>query len=180
MVPERDVIYEIDPECIRALTMTSFEMREKVLYLLAGNSIKDMTITTNGKVYPFIRDRIKPERVNSANGETVVTYEYKAYYNNELMTHFPLFYSQFLAAYTEAPITDATKKGELLFQADIKHFDDLSKDTTKICIYACEDERRVLYEVDGELLGYTRMTWLNKVRSDVEDLIQGKKITVTY
>jgi hypothetical protein len=38
----------------------------------------------------------------------------------------------------------------------------------------------VLYEADGVLMGYARKTWVNKVLSDVEDLIQGKKITITY
>ena len=180
MVPERDVIYEIDANCVKALTMTAFEMREKVMYMLSGNSIKDMVITANGKVYPFLRERIKHESVNSATGETVVEYEYKAYYNNELMEQYPLLYSQFLAAFTEGPVTAETKKGELILQADLTHFEELNKKTTKICIYACEDERRVLYEVDGELLGYTRKTWINKVCSDVEALIQGKKLTVTY
>ena len=180
MVPERDVIYEIDANCVKALTMTAFEMREKVMYMLAGNSIKDMVITANGKVYPFLRERTKIESVNSTTGETMVEYEYEAYYNNELMVDYPLLYSQFLAAFTEGPITESTQKGELILQADLTHFEEMSKKTTKICIYACEDERRVLYEVDGELLGYTRKTWATKVCSDVEALIQGKKLTVTY
>ncbi len=180
MVPNRDVIYEIDPDCIEALTMEPYAMREKVMYMLSGSAIKDLTVTGNGKVYPIIRDRIKNESVNSATGETVVTYEYKAYYNNELLSQYNNFYAQFLAAFTEGPVTETTQKGELLLQMDIKHFEEMSKESTQIRVYACEDERRVLYEADGELLGYVRKTWANKVLSDVENLIQGKKITVTY
>ena len=180
MVPNREVIYEIDPACIKALTMSAYEMREKVMYMLSGTAIKELTVTGNGKVYPFIRDRIKHESVNSATGENVVTYEYKTYYNDELLSQYNNFYAQFLASFAEGPVTEATQKGELLLQMDIKHFDEMSKKSTQIRIYACEDERRVLYEADGELLGYARKTWANKVLSDVEDLIQGKKITVTY
>ncbi len=180
MVPEREVIYEIDPNCIKALTMEAYEMREKVLYMLSGTAIQELKVTGNGKVYDFIRERIKNESVNSATGETVVKYEYKTYYNDELLAQYNNFYAQFLAAFTEGPVTETTQKGELLLQMDIKHFEEMSKDATQIRIYACEDERRVLYEADGVLLGYARKTWANKVLSDVEDLIQGKKITITY
>jgi hypothetical protein len=96
------------------------------------------------------------------------------------MSQYNNFYAQFLAAFSEGPVTEATQKGELLLQVDMKHFEEMAKESTQIRIYACEDERRVLYEADGVLMGYARKTWVNKVLSDVEDLIQGKKITITY
>jgi hypothetical protein len=180
MVPNREVIYEIDPACVKTLTMDAYEMREKVLYMLSGTAIQELKVTGNGKVYDFLRERIKNESVNSATGATDVSYEYKTYYNDELMSQYNNFYAQFLAAFSEGPVTEATQKGELLLQVDMKHFEEMAKESTQIRIYACEDERRVLYEADGVLMGYARKTWVNKVLSDVEDLIQGKKITITY
>jgi hypothetical protein len=73
------------------------------------------------------------------------------------MSQYNNFYAQFLAAFSEGPVTEATQKGELLLQVDMKHFEEMAKESTQIRIYACEDERRVLYEADGVLMGYAML-----------------------
>lgn len=179
MLKDRDVIYVIDSDCVKAATMSAFEMRDTLMYLISVNSVAKMEVEAGGKSYTFIRDRIEKEITDSSSGETTVQYEYETYYNNEKMAKFGTFFTQFLATYAEAEATGNEVKGELLFKTTLTHYDEMDKGTTEVCVYACDDDRRVLYEVDGELLGLAKKSWATKLISDVERLVKGENITLT-
>lgn len=180
MTSERNVIYTIDSDCIKVLTMSAYDIRDTIMYMATITSVAQMTVEVDGKPYTFIRDRIPQETKDSSTGETTVTYEYETYYNNEKMAKFGTFYTQFLTVYAESAPTGKEVKGELLFKATLKHYDELDKDQTVVCVYACDDDRRVLYEVDGQIIGLAKKSWATKVMSDVDKLINGKDITLMF
>ena len=107
-------------------------------------------------------------------------YDYETYYNGELLSSFSKYYQQFLSAYKQEPFTEADQKGDLLFTITLKHYPENTKKETVFKVYDCVgNDRRVVYEVDGEVIGLAKKSWASKLIEDTDRLLKGEEITVT-
>ena len=181
MLKDVNVIYVISADVIKTATMSAHDMRDTLLYMVQIVTVDKVTLTVNGEKYEFLRERTERESSSSAtsSGSNAVIYDYETYYNGEKMTMFGKYYQQFLAAYKQEEFTADMRKGDLMIELKLEYFDEFDHEPTVYRIYECEgNDRRAVFEVDGEVQSLVKMSWAQKVVDDTARLLNGEEITV--
>lgn len=183
MIDGVNVVYVVGMSKLSVLTMSAYDMRDTLLYIVNADSVETFELDMNGQHYEF--DHERTERVSSSSSQassgtaSSVVYDYTTYYNGEELTMFSKFYQQFLSAYKQEPFTDLDSKGDLLFTLTLKHYPECEKKETVFKVYQCAtNDRRVVFEVDGEIQGLVKSTWASACMDAVDKLLKGEEITV--
>lgn len=177
MLEDVNIIYDIRMDNLSVVTMSVFDLRDSLLNLVSVSSVEQILVEIGDRSYTF--DHERTVRETSSESSTVI-YDYETYYNGELLSSFSKYYQQFLSAYKQEEFTEADEKGDLLFTVTLKHYPENKKKETVFKVYECvNNDRRVVYEVDGEIIGLAKKTWANKVIADTDRLLTGEEITVT-
>lgn len=180
MLEDVNIIYTVPADKLAVATMSVFELRDSLLNLVSVSSVEEIVVQIGDQTYKFDHERKERETSSGASSTSSVIYDYETYYNGELLSSFSKYYQQFLSAYKQEPFTEADQKGDLLFTITLKHYPENTKKETVFKVYDCVgNDRRVVYEVDGEIIGLAKKSWASKLIDDTDRLLKGEEITVT-
>lgn len=184
MLEDVNVIYVVNQSVLKIATMTPHELRDDLLHIVSIRTVSALDIEIGDVKHELVHERIERESSSSAttsSGSEEVLYDYETYCNGELLSSFSAYYQQFLSAMKQEEFTEADRKGELLFSITLHYYDEFEQEPTVYRIYKCDtNERRAVFEVDGEAISLVNLSWANKMIEDTDRLLKGESITVVY
>lgn len=180
MIEGQDVIFTVKNEDIEIGYKKMHEMRDSFVSLVEIRSISKYTfeIAGDSNKYVFTNKRVLNATSGTSSNSTpmIGDYTYTYLYNGEVMGFFPDLYEKACNGYREEDITNETVKGDLLFTITYEYFSEYGTKDTVIKVYECENnDRRVVYEVDGQDDSLIRATWAEEVTEALYKVIDGIK-----